>query len=98
MNGDVLKKVFLIIVITLCGIATLLTGAVLFGKFPIDTYEKVMEILGIPTIIGMIVTSFIHANISNNENGGPNVEKVTSSTTVASSAPVISSPGSGNAA
>lgn len=63
MNGDVLKKVFLIIVVTLCGIAFLLTGAVLLGKFPVDAYEKVMEILGIPTIIGMIVTSFIHANI-----------------------------------
>lgn len=63
MNGDVLKKVFLIIVVTLCIIAMLLTVNVLIGKLPIESYEKIMEILGIPTLIGMIVTSFIHSNI-----------------------------------
>lgn len=94
MNGDVLKKVFLIIVVTLCAIATLLTADVLIGKFPIDAYEKVMEILGIPTIIGMIVTSFIHANISNNETGGSNVEKTTITSTVATATPASPSPDS----
>lgn len=71
MNGDVLKKVFLIIVVSLCLIALILTLAVLCGKFPIDSYEKVMEILGIPTLIGMIVTSFIHSNIKDSPSDVP---------------------------
>lgn len=63
MNGDVLKKVFLIIVTTLCAIIFILTVAVLIGKFQVDSYKEVLEILGAPALISMIITSFIHSNI-----------------------------------
>lgn len=92
MNRDVLKNVFLIIMVTLCAVLLLLTGAALWHKMSLDDYKGIMEILGIPTLIGMIVTSFIHANISNNETGGPDAKKTVITSTVASIAPASAGP------
>jgi hypothetical protein len=33
------------------------------GKMPIESYKGLLEILGIPTLIGVIVQSFLHSNI-----------------------------------
>ncbi len=90
MNGDVLKKVFLIIVITMCGVLGVLTIAVLIGKFPINDYEKIMEIIGIPSLLSMIITSFIHSNI---KEGDPNATTITTPVNSTTSATVSTSTG-----
>lgn len=73
MNGNTLKVVFLVIVGTLCLVLFVLTGAVLVGKMPVDMYEKMVEILGIPTFFGMVAQAFIHSNIKEDSNEKVNV-------------------------
>ncbi len=63
MNGDVLKKVFMIIVSTLCLIIVVLTGAFLIGVVKVEDYKQILEILGAPALLSMIITSFIHSNL-----------------------------------
>lgn len=60
MPVNILRTAFTGIVGTLCFILILLTIMVVFRNFPVDTYKGVLEVLGIPTLFGMIVQSFIH--------------------------------------
>lgn len=62
LNGNTLKIIFVTIIFTLCLILIGLTCMVVFKAFPVDQYKSVLEVLGIPTLIGMIVQSFIHSN------------------------------------
>ncbi len=81
MNGDVLKKVFLIIVATLCLIVVVLTVA-LFFNFKVDDYKQILEILGAPALLSMIITSFIHSNIKDAPiDADAQVKKITETTT-----------------
>lgn len=67
MNGDTLKVVFIGIIMTLCLVLLALTGLAAFGKISIEIYEKMMGVLGIPTLFGMIAQSFLHADFSAKE-------------------------------
>ncbi len=60
MGGNILKTAFTGIVGTLCAVLFLLTAMVVFRNFPVETYKGILEVLGIPTLFGMIVQSFIH--------------------------------------
>ncbi len=60
MGLNVLKTAFTAIVGTLCATLLLLTVMVIFKNFPLETYKGILEVLGIPTLFGMIVQSFIH--------------------------------------
>ena len=75
LNGNTLKMVFLGIVATLCIILLGLTLMSVAGKLPVETYKELVGILGIPTLFGMIVQSFIHADI--NKNGVPDIKETT---------------------
>lgn len=63
LNGQVLKAAFIFIIMSLCLVLIFSTWKVIGGKMPIDEYKSLLEILGIPTLIGMITQSFLHQNI-----------------------------------
>lgn len=63
LNGQVLKWSFLIIMASLCGVMLMSTYFFLTQRLPLDSYKSILELLGIPTLIGMIVQSFIHSNM-----------------------------------
>lgn len=67
LNGSTLKIVFLVIVGTLCAVLVVLTGMAAFAKISPDLYEKLITVLGIPTLFGMIAQAFIHANLDNKD-------------------------------
>ena len=69
MNGNTLKVTFVSIVGTLCLILLGMTVLAVFGKITMDIYKDILTVLGIPTLIGMIVQAFIHADF--NQNGIP---------------------------
>ena len=73
MNGNTLKNTFSGIVGVLMFIMLVLTGLLAFGKLNIEAYKEVLGILGIPTLIGMIVQSFIHSD--RDHNGIPDVKE-----------------------
>lgn len=60
MPTNILKTAFTGIVGTLCLVLLLLTIMVVFRNFPVETYKSILEVLGVPTLFGMIVQSFIH--------------------------------------
>lgn len=60
MGVNLLKVGFSVIVGTLAVVLIGLTAMVVFNKFPVESYKGILEILGIPTLFGMIVQSFIH--------------------------------------
>lgn len=60
MPTNILKTAFTGIVGTLCLVLLLLTIMVVFRNFPVETYKGILEVLGVPTLFGMIVQSFIH--------------------------------------
>ena len=74
MNGNTLKNTFSGIVGVLSFILIALTGMLVVGKIQLEAYKEVLGILGIPTLIGMIVQSFIHSDI--NKNGVPDHQEV----------------------
>lgn len=63
LNGQVLKLGFLIIIVSLCIVLVISTIDFMMAKMTLDSYKGLVELLGIPTIIGMIVQSFIHQNV-----------------------------------
>lgn len=69
----------------------ILTLMVIIHKIPLEDYKGILEVLGIPTLFGMIVQSFIHQKPEDIPNGGSNVEKVTSTTVTSVVAPVSTS-------
>lgn len=84
---NTLKIAFNVIVGTLCIILVAMTALTLIGKVPLDTYKGILEVLGIPTLFGMIVQSFIHSN----QNGGSNASNLISSNTIGSTSTSTSS-------
>lgn len=80
MNGQILKYSFMTIVISLCIVLVGGTAGFLLGKVNMDSYKALLELLGIPTLIGVIVQSYLHMNQTNQ--GGNN--EVISTTTVSS--------------
>ena len=66
LNGQVLKLSFLIIIVSLCVVMVIATIDFMIGKMVIESYKGLLEILGIPTLIGVIVQSFLHSNQDDN--------------------------------
>ncbi len=62
LNGQTLKVCFLMIVGTLCLLLVSLTICAGLGRLPLENYTRLLGILGIPTLIGVIVQSFLHSN------------------------------------
>lgn len=73
MNGNTLKVVFTGIVVTLCFILIAMTFLTCLGKVTLELYKEIVTMLGIPTLIGMIVQAFIHADI--NKDGIPDYKQ-----------------------
>lgn len=93
MPTNILKTAFTAIIGTLCLILIILTLKVVFGGFDIEKYKSILEILGIPTLIGMVVQSFIHQkpeDVPNDKN------QIIKSTDVTVKSPVVSASGSDN--
>jgi hypothetical protein len=63
-NGSALKIAFLMIVFTMCVIVMSLVIGVIFFKFPVDDSKMMLGILGISGLFGVIIQSFVHANIA----------------------------------
>lgn len=82
MTGNILKTAFTGIVGTLCAVLMLLTVMVIWKNFPIETYKGILEVLGIPTLFGMIVQSFIHQKPEDVINEKSQVIQSTSTTVV----------------
>ena len=77
MNGNTMKATFTGIVITLCLILLVMTYLASVGKIPLDIYKEIITMLGIPTLIGMIVQAFIHADF--NKDGIPDHQQTENS-------------------
>ena len=75
MNGKTLQIVFIGILATLCFILVSTTMLLFHGKVQLDLYKEVITMLGIPTLIGMIVQAYIHADI--NKDGIPDIKQLT---------------------
>lgn len=74
MNGKTLQITFMGILATLCLILFALTVLLCFGKIQLDLYKEVITMLGIPTLIGMIVQAYIHADLD--KDGVPDSQQV----------------------
>lgn len=89
MGSNVLKTAFTLIVGTLCTVLLILTAMVILHKEPLEDYKGILEVLGIPTLFGMIVQSFIHQKPEDIPNEKANVTSTTV-TSVAAPLPIAS--------
>lgn len=90
MPTNILKTAFTGIVGTLCIILVLLTIMVVWCGFNVETYKGILEVLGIPTLFGMIVQSFIHQKPEDIPNAS---SQITKSTDVTIKSPIDSTGG-----
>jgi hypothetical protein len=83
LNGSALKLAFLMIVFTMCLIVLSLVAGVIFFKFPVDDTKMMLGMLGISGLFGVIIQSFVHANIADALKTAPAGNAITTQTTTA---------------
>ena len=70
-------KAFMLLTGSLVTILLGCTAALLFGKMDAASYEKVILMLGVPTLLGMAFHAFFNENTTK---GGDNVQKISADT------------------
>gem|GEM_PF-5080740 len=71
------------IVFTMCLIVLSLVAGVIFFKFPVDDTKMMLGMLGISGLFGVIIQSFVHANIADALKTAPAGNAITTQTTTA---------------
>lgn len=73
MNGKTLQVTFIGVVATLCLILLVMTVLVSCGKIQLELYKEIVTLLGIPTLIGVVVQSYLHSDA--NKDGIPDYQQ-----------------------
>lgn len=74
MNGKTLQVTFIGVLSTLCLILVTMTVLLCFGRIQLDLYKEIVTMLGIPTLIGVVVQSYLHSDA--NKDGIPDYQQI----------------------